>query len=97
MRIVWRDEARLDLSDIYSYIAEDNPTAAGEVVDSIYAYTSLQLGEHPDSGRRGRVSGTLELVMPRYRNYIVVYQTVADRIDVLAVMHARRRWPSSFD
>lgn len=96
MRIIWRDEARLDLNDIYRYVAEDNLVAAGEVVDTIYRYTNLQLKEHPNSGRNGRVAGTFELVMPRYRNYIVVYQRATDQIDILAVMHGRRRWPASF-
>ncbi|MGI9500868.1 MAG: type II toxin-antitoxin system RelE/ParE family toxin [Geminicoccaceae bacterium] len=97
MRIVWRNEACLDLNDIYGYIAEDNPAAVGEVVDTIYSYTNRQLSEHPDSGRNGRVPGTLELVMPRYRSYIVVYQRAANRIEILAVIHSRRRWPSSFE
>ena len=96
MKIIWRNEARLDLNDIYEYIAEDNSATAGEVVDTIYGYTNRQLGEHPDSGRNGRVTATLELVIPRYRNYIVVYRRAADKIDVLAVMHGRRRWPASF-
>lgn len=96
MRVFWRDDARLDLAEIYGYIAEDNCTAAGEVVDTIYRYTNQQLREHPDSGRDGRVPSTLELVIPRYRNYIVVYRLAEQHIDVIAVMHGRRRWPVSF-
>ncbi len=96
MKVFWSDDARLDLAEIHGYIAEDNLTAAGEVVGTIYAYANQQLREHPSSGRDGKVSGTLELVIPRYRNYIVVYRIDEKDIDVVAVMHGRRRWPTAF-
>jgi plasmid stabilization system protein ParE len=41
--------------------------------------------------RLGRVDGTREIVA--HPNYIVVYRVVADRIEVTAVVHARRQYP----
>jgi toxin ParE1/3/4 len=53
------------------------------------------LGTFPERGRKGRIAGTRELVVPG-TSFIVTYQLVADELRVLAVLHGSRRWPSSF-
>jgi toxin ParE1/3/4 len=47
-------------------------------------------------GRPGRVPGTRELVVAG-TPYIVAYRVTASRVDVLAIIHAARRWPQMFD
>ena len=49
-----------------------------------------RLPDHPFIHRPGRVAGTREAIV--HPNYIVVYR-VAETIDVLAVIHARQRYP----
>jgi plasmid stabilization system protein ParE len=46
-------------------------------------------------GRPGRVPGTRELVVAG-TPYVVAYRVAASQIDVLAVIHAARRWPQTF-
>ena len=98
MRIIWTPEARLDLDDIYDFIADDNPTAAGEVYDYIYQTTNTRLEDNPRFGHEGRVEDTREFVLPRYRRrYTVVYKISDQQIQIVAVWHAKRQWPTSFD
>ena len=49
------------------------------------------LAEHPLLYRQGRVEGTREVVV--HPNYIVVYRPLATHVEIIAVLHARRRYP----
>jgi toxin ParE1/3/4 len=46
--------------------------------------------------RPGRVAGTRELIVAG-TPHIVAYRVAASRIEILAMIHAARRWPSTFD
>lgn len=87
--LVWRAEARADLVEIITYIAERNLSAAERLQGAI-AHTAELLPEHPYIHRPGRVAGTREAVI--HPNYILIYR-VADMIEVLAVLHARQQYP----
>jgi addiction module RelE/StbE family toxin len=88
--LIWAPEARDDLFAILDYIADRNPTAAARLHAAI-EYTVDQLPAHPFVYRSGRVAGTREAVV--HPNYIIVYQVGAASIDILAVLHARQRYP----
>lgn len=96
MAVHWTAEAYADLAAIYAHIAEDDPTAAARVIDLVEAYTTEQLELFPKAGRKGRAFGTRELVVPNCPNYVVAYEIVDGDVDVLAVIHGKRRWPTSF-
>ena len=51
-----------------------------------------RLADHPGSGRPGRISGTRELAIPNL-HYIVAYRIRRERVQILRVLHAARRWP----
>jgi toxin ParE1/3/4 len=87
--LVWRAEARADLIEIITYIAERNLSAAERLQGAI-VHTAELLPEHPYIHRPGRVAGTREAVI--HPNYILIYR-VADMIEVLAVLHARQQYP----
>ncbi|MCP4320222.1 MAG: type II toxin-antitoxin system RelE/ParE family toxin [Hyphomicrobiales bacterium] len=91
MILNWTIGAQYDLRNIEAYIADDNPTAAKQVVLAIIDYTEKQL-TMPHIGRPGRVAGTRELVMPKLP-YTIAYRITDDRIDILRVMHQSRLWP----
>ncbi len=88
--IEWRDEASADLLQILNFIAERNEQAAFDLQDRIERALE-HLSEHPylykPSQRR---AGTRELVA--HPNYIVFYE-VTDKVEILAVVHARREFP----
>jgi addiction module RelE/StbE family toxin len=95
MAIVWRRQAEQDLQRIVDFILERNPAAARSVCDRIERRVA-ELLDHPQSGRRGRVVGTRELIVAG-TPYIVAYRVKGRQIDVLAVLHGARRWPVNFD
>lgn len=88
--LVWRPGARDSLSEIIGYIAARNPPAARRLKAVIEAAV-LPLAEHPFLFRPGRVPGTRELVA--HPNYIVIYRVLADRVEIIEVLHARRSYP----
>lgn len=91
MPIKWLNQALLDLYEAESYIAQDNPVAAAEVMLKIVRAVSM-LGQQPGLGRPGRASGTKELVVPD-TPYIVPYRVKDGIVQVLRVYHSSRKWP----
>ena len=52
--------------------------------------------QHPYLGRDGRVPGTREHVIAG-TPFVVAYRVHKDQIQILAVLHASRRWPEAFE
>lgn len=94
MRLLWTSEALDDRRTIYEYIEADNPSAA-LAFDEFLSGKANRLIDHPGIGRLGRVAGTRELVA--HENYILIYDTTADLVRVLRVLHASRQWPPARD
>jgi toxin ParE1/3/4 len=88
--IQWRPEAQADLETILAYIAEHNQQTAFDLLGEIDRAVS-QLPKHPNLYRPGRVAGTREMVV--HRNYLLVYRMTSTTIEILSVVHARRRYP----
>ena len=84
MRVVWTDQAALDVERIASYIAQENPAAARRVArELLIVGDSLAL--FPYRGRRGRVLGTRELVA--ISPDVIIDNVGADAVDILRVWH----------
>lgn len=88
----WRPQARADLMDIVTFVAEDNPDAAQELKDEIESKVA-NLARHPKLYRRSqRVKGLREVVI--HRNYILLYRETPALVEIVNVVHARRQWPA---
>lgn len=92
MRIVWSRRALRHLRHLRNYIAQDNPGAAARVAERLLAAVDL-LAAHPDLGRPGRVFGTRELVVPD-TPYVIPYRVHGARLELIAVLHGRQKWPA---
>jgi len=57
--------------------------------------TEALLSANPEIGRRGRVAGARESVLPD--TSCVVTHRLREAVEILAVMHGAREWPASFD
>lgn len=90
-KISWLRRARRDLLRQARRKAEDNPSAATEIYDTIISRTDT-LDEHPFKGRRGRLQGTRELVITG-TPYIVIYRVGPHVLTVLKVIHGAQKWP----
>jgi toxin ParE1/3/4 len=90
----WTPIATAHLREAYEYVAQDNVRAAESVLERIFsAVEMLQL--YPQIGRAGRVKGTRELVIAA-TPFVVAYRSRRAGIEVLAVLHAARKWPEEF-
>jgi len=94
MKILWSPEAIEDLNALRAYIAQENPSAAREVVLRILRNIEQLLPDNPQMGRPGRVPNTRELIIPK-TPFIVPYRVQRNVIQVLRIYHGARRWPES--
>lgn len=93
MKIRYTRRALAHLAEIRAFIAHDQPAAATAIGQSI-RNTISHLAQFPEAGRLGRVPGTREMIVPRLP-FIIAYRVSIEHVDMLAILHAARRWPSS--
>jgi toxin ParE1/3/4 len=84
--IVWEPEAEADLDSIFEYIAKDNAEAAISVTNEIYQQITMMEAQVSRRGRKGRVPGTMELVILR-TPYIAVYVKNGSLLRIIKVLH----------
>jgi len=85
-------DAITDLDAIWLHIYDSNPAAADAVEDEIRAACAL-LAEHPLQGHLRRDLTMLPVrfwTLPRYPNYMIVYNPNARPLAVLRVLHGMR-------
>jgi len=62
-----------------------------------HIFSTIELLEHnPELGRIGRVRSTRELVL-KPLPFLLAYRVRRNRIEILAVLHGARKWPSTFE
>ena len=84
--IRWSHEADQWLKEIYEYIAQDNPTAAGKVLSGIYEKAQL-LSDFPEIGYKYREEEEGEIRILLYGHYRIAYLITDGPIDILGVFH----------
>jgi plasmid stabilization system protein ParE len=93
LTVSFTPQARDDLRAIRDWIAESDSRAAERVVVRI-VQTAMMFGQFPLLGRAGQVDGTREFSVVGLP-YLIVYALAADsEVDVLTVLHTRRRYPA---
>jgi toxin ParE1/3/4 len=92
MRVVWSRRAVRHLVAVRAYIEKESEQNAALVASRILEAVDL-LQTQPDMGRPGRVFGTRELVVPG-TPYIIPYRVRRERLELMAVFHGRRQWPT---
>jgi toxin ParE1/3/4 len=91
MKIRWSPEAAEDLTHIFHYIRDQNPSAALRVVRTVRERINT-LKMFPRLGRPGRLEGTRELPLPPLP-FIVVYRIKEELVEIARVIHGAQRWP----
>ncbi|WP_380782052.1 type II toxin-antitoxin system RelE/ParE family toxin [Sphingomonas sp. R86520] len=93
MIVNFTPQARDDLFAIRDWIAQKDSRAAERVVVRI-VQTAMMFGQFPLLGRAGLVDGTREFSVVGLP-YLIVYALASEgKIDVLTVLHTRRRYPA---
>ncbi len=93
MRVFWTENAIAQLLDIYEYIANDSPIYARNTVD-LLTRRSMQIAHFPRSGRivpEYDADDVREIIEGPYR---IIYLIKEDQIDVLALIHCAREFPT---
>jgi addiction module RelE/StbE family toxin len=90
VKLFWTPEAEQDRTDIWDYIAADNPQAAVRL-DTLFSDAASRLIQHPKLGKSGKISGTRELVP--HGSYRLVYEIDNETVWILALVHTARFWP----
>ena len=91
MKIHWTIPAQKDLRIIESYIKQENPTAAINVISQIIKKVKTLI-DNPSIGKPGRFLGTRELIIHNLP-YIIPYRVKNEIIEVLRVIHTSRKYP----
>ncbi|MEH2236215.1 type II toxin-antitoxin system RelE/ParE family toxin [Nostoc sp.] len=91
MRLVFLNLAVSDLASIRDYIADANPSAAGEVATRLQQIIKKLL-VMPNLGKPGGVFGTRELVTTLIGKtiYVVVYRVQDTRLEILGILPGMR-------
>jgi toxin ParE1/3/4 len=85
--IRWTEEAASWLEDIYNYIAQDDPGAAGRVVKGIYDRAQV-LTQFPEIGQKLRTEPEGDIRVLIYGHYRIAYLVRAgDGVEILGVFH----------
>lgn len=90
MKVIWTPEAEQDRTEIWDYIAADNPRAAVQM-DALFSEWVARLAVHPKLGKPGKISGTRELIP--HESYRLVYEIEREVVWILALVHTARLWP----
>lgn len=90
-RLRYTRQAFSDIDSLYTFIAQNNPSAAQRVLDRVESGIE-HLSQHPELGRIGRISGTRERIIPD-THYIVAYEIGTEYIAILAIIHSSQKWP----
>lgn len=90
MRVKWTLRASQNLDSILALISRDNPAAASRFLADGLEQVN-QLSAFPLLGRSGIVPLTRELVI--HENYTVFYRVRGDVVQILRVLHVRRKYP----
>jgi len=93
-RVQRTEQAELDLVEIWSYIADDNPDAADRLLAEIDEVCAT-LADAPHAGRLREDLATNLRSLP-VGNYVVLYRPRADGIIVIRVLHGARDMPELF-
>ena len=93
MKVHWTNLAVKHLADIHEHIARTSLPYALRMVDRL-TRRSEQIGSFPESGRvvpRKKDQSLREVFEGPYR---IIYRIKKDQIDVVAVIHGSRQWPT---
>lgn len=92
MNVNFTPAARADLLAIRDWIAAEDERAADRTLSRV-RQTAMLLGQFPMLGRKGQVADTRELSVTGLP-YIIVYALASEGdLDILTVVHERRRYP----
>jgi toxin ParE1/3/4 len=93
--LVISDTARLDLKEIWSYIAEDNIDSAHKIIRELSKKFDL-LEANPQLGR-SQDDFIVEMRMFPFKKYHIYYFPIKDGVEIYHVLHGARDAEGEFN
>jgi addiction module RelE/StbE family toxin len=90
VKLVWSESALHQFTQLFEYIAAQNPDAAERIADQIDE-AALSLLDFPEMGSPGLRAGTRKRVVTGTR-YLLTYAIRGENIVILNVWHGRQDW-----
>ena len=92
MKIIWSPLSIDRVTEIAEYIAQDNPSAAADWVETLFAKIEL-LASSPNIGRVVPEVDRDDVRELIYGNYRVVYLNKGNQISILTIRHGKQIMP----
>ena len=93
MKIIWSPLAIERASEISEYIAQDNPTAAANWVETLFDKINI-LKSSPKSGRIVPETQRDDIREIIYGNYRIIFSVQINKVCILTVRHGRQILPT---
>jgi toxin ParE1/3/4 len=93
MRILWSPLAIERALEVAGYIAQDNPDAAENWVNTVFKKVE-GLKKFPEDGRAVPETGNQSIRELLYGNYRIIYRVEERRLSVLTVRHGKQILPT---
>lgn len=89
MKVVWSEQALLDVEHIRDYIAQDSPAYAQSFIERLLQATR-HLPQFPQSGRPMPEASSASIREVIYQGYRIVYRLRSNAIEIVIVAHGSR-------
>ena len=87
-------QAKQDLIEIWIYVADNNPTAADKLLDTLNKKIGM-LSDHPLLGpARPDIAPDLRYLISG--NYLILYRVHGDSVEIVRVLHGARNLSAIF-
>lgn len=89
MKVIWSEQALLDVEHIRDYIAQDSPVYAQPFIERLL-HTTRHLPDFPKSGRPMPEADNPDIREVIYQGYRIVYRLRSETIEIVMVAHGSR-------
>lgn len=89
MKVIWSEQALLDVEHIRDYIAQDSPAYAQPFIERLLNATR-HLPAFPQSGRPMPEAHNPNIREVIYQGYRIIYRLRPDTIEIVMVAHGSR-------
>lgn len=99
--VIFSEFVEPELVAIWSYIAVDNPDAAGRFLDAA-EFTFMELAKQPELGRSrkfsdARLKNLRSFRIKGFENYLIFYRPSVAGVEILHVLHGARDLEAFFE